>query len=118
MFRKLYGAKYEENLDIFNHLFENIELYHDKGELNLEQALNDFFEKLFIRLFKMLNPSFQFQPDYIKCISDNMNIIEPFGDVAKNLLNNLKRQLGATRTFVQGLFAAAKIINQLNQVII
>lgn len=116
MFRKLYGSRFEENYEIFNELFKTFQAYHEKGEVDLEQALNDFFEKLFVRLFKMLNPNFKFQPDYIKCLTENMKIVEPFGEAPKDLIMNLKRQLGASRTFVQGLFAGASIINQLNQV--
>lgn len=116
MFEKLYGPRYKENYEIFNSLFKSIQLYHEKGELNLQQALDHFFEKLFVRLFKMLNPTFQFHDGYENCISASFNSIEPFGDIPKNLLIDLKRQLGASRTFVQGLFAGANIIRQLNQV--
>lgn len=120
MFEQVYGSYYKENYEIFSELFKNFEIYHEKGELDLEVVLNNFFEKLFIRLFKLLaktlDPNFQFQPDYINCISQNMRSIEPFGDVPKNLLITMKRQLGATRTFTQGLIAGSYVIKQLNMV--
>lgn len=116
MFQRLYGPRYKENYEIFNDLFKGIASYHEKEEQNLENTLDDFFEKLFVRLFKMLNPNFQFQDEFISCISSSMRFVEPFGDVPKNLLITLKKQLGATRTFVQGLYAGANIIKKLNQV--
>ena len=116
MFEKLYGPRYKENYELFGDLFKNLALYQEKGEPELEIVLNDFFEKLFVRLFRMLNPNFQFQTEYIRCISQTMKSFESFGEIPKNLLTNLKRQLGATRAFVQGLAAGAVIIRQLNQV--
>lgn len=116
MFERLYGTRYKENYEIFSELFKSIAAYHEKGELDLEFVLNDFFEKLFVRLFRMLNPNFQFQPEYILCISQTIKGFEGLGETPKNLLTDLKKQLGATRAFVQGLFAGAAIIRQLNQV--
>ena len=116
MFEKLYGLRYKENHELFSDLFKRIALYHEKGELDLELALSEFFEKLFVRLFRMLNPNFQFQLEYVLCISQTIKGFESFGEIHKDLLTKLKQQLGATRTFVQGLFAGAAIIGQLNRV--
>jgi len=116
MFEKLYGLRFKDNYEIFQGLFRNIQLYHEKGNINFQQALDEFFEKLFVRLFKMLNPTFQFQGNYEGCISTSFSSVEPFGDAPKNLLADLKRHFGASRTFVQGLYAGAKVIENLNKI--
>lgn len=42
------------------------------------------------QVYKLLNPSFDISEDYMQCIADNINIIQPFKDFPQKLSNQVK----------------------------
>ena len=60
MFKKTYGILYERNSDVFTDFFKDLEAYYDQGSVDLEQALGEFFAKLYQRMFTVLNSQYTF----------------------------------------------------------
>ena len=60
MFKKTYGILYERNSDVFTDFFKDLEDYYEKGDLDLEVALNHFFTALYQRMFTVFNAQYKF----------------------------------------------------------
>ena len=65
--------------------------------------MEDFFAKLFERMFQLLNPQYRFTDEFWECSSQFLESLKPFGDVPAILKERAKRSFVAARTFVQGL---------------
>jgi len=113
MFKKTYGILYERNSDVFTDFFKDLEAYYDQGSVDLEQALGEFFAKLYQRMFTVLNSQYTFDQSYLQCVSKNMKNLQPFGDVPKKLSLQLRRSFVATRTFAQALAEGKKIMTKI-----
>ena len=50
---------------------------------------------------------------YLQCVSENMQKLQPFGDVPKKLTLQLRRSFVATRTFAQALLEGKKILTRV-----
>lgn len=55
LFQKTYGIIYERNSDVFIDFFRDLEAYYDTGVIDLEDALQRFFSKLYQRMFMVFN---------------------------------------------------------------
>ena len=55
LFQKTYGIIYERNSDVFIDFFKDLESYYDRGEVDLEEALQKFFSQLYQRMFIVFN---------------------------------------------------------------
>ena len=64
----------------------------------------------------MLNSQYTFDPAYMKCVSDNMRVLQPFGDVPRKLASSVKRSLVAARALVRALKTGHEIANILTRV--
>ena len=64
----------------------------------------------------ILNPHFLFTFSYLSCVSQTMKKLQPFGDVPKQLTEQLRRSFVATRTFAQSLIEGKQILNKILKV--
>ena len=53
---------------------------------------------------------------YLSCVSQTMKKLQPFGDVPKQLTEQLRRSFVATRTFAQALLEGKQILNKILKV--
>lgn len=60
MFKKTYGIIYEQNSYVFTDLFEKLETYYVSGQVDLEKAMENFFNTLYQKMFTVLNAQYQF----------------------------------------------------------
>ncbi|KAK6633201.1 hypothetical protein RUM44_003802 [Polyplax serrata] len=113
MFKKTYGIIYEQNAYVFTDFFEELERYYLKGQVDLEEAMENFFNTLYQKMFTVLNSQYQFDDKYLICIGDHMKDLKPFGDVPEKLSVQIKRSFVATRTFAQALNVAKDVLNYM-----
>lgn len=117
MFVKTYGLLYQQNSDIFFDLFQNFHWYFKgTGNVQLPKALKKFFSTLLQRIFILLNAHHEFNDNYLSCVADSVDNIQPFGDVPSKLLLQIRHLLVAARTFVQGLAFGANAIEAISKV--
>jgi len=116
LFHKTYGIIYERNSDVFIDFFRDLEEYYDLGEVDLEEALQKFFSKLYQRMFTVFNAQHSFDYPYLSCVSQTMKKLQPFGDVPKKLTEQLRRSFVATRALAQALMQGKHIINKILKV--
>ena len=110
MFLQTYGLLYERNSFIFTDMFQKLEKYYMNGGVELNQVLDDFFHKLYSKMFQVLNAQYVFDQPYLDCVSKNMEDLKPFGDIPKKLKIEVKRSFVATRTFVQAMNSGAEVL--------
>lgn len=60
MFKRTYGAIYEQNSYVFSDLFVELEMYYTWGQVNLSKVLDEFFNKLYQKMFTVLNSQFSY----------------------------------------------------------
>ncbi|XP_026276975.2 glypican-6 [Frankliniella occidentalis] len=113
MFKRTYGMIYEQHSYVFTDLFDQLERYYAKGGVDLEDALDTFFNTLYQKMFTVLNQQYHFDDKYLACVGDHMKDLKPFGEVPNKLTNQLKRSFVATRTFSQSLSRASEIITKM-----
>ncbi|CAL4073009.1 unnamed protein product [Meganyctiphanes norvegica] len=112
-FVKTYGILYKQNKHVFTDLYDNLEDYYNKGQLDLQEAMNGFFKKLYQILFAVYNSQYQFTPKYLRCITRHMEEVQPFGNVSVKLTSQIKRSFMALRTFVQGLATVRDVVRSV-----
>uniref|UniRef100_A0A1B0CKK2 Uncharacterized protein n=1 Tax=Lutzomyia longipalpis TaxID=7200 RepID=A0A1B0CKK2_LUTLO len=113
MFKRTYGAIYEQNSYVFSDLFTELEGYYARGKVDLSEAMDSFFNTLYQKMFTVLNSQFTFDDKYLGCVSEHMKQLKPFGDVPDKLSVQIKRSFVATRTYAQSLAAAADIVKNM-----
>lgn len=116
LFQKTYGIIYERNSDVFIDFFKDLESYYDHGEVDLEDALKNFFSRLYQRMFTVYNAQHSFDSPYLSCVSQTMKKLQPFGDVPKKLTEQLRRSFVASRTFAQALLEGKQIVNRISRI--
>ncbi|XP_059081335.1 glypican-4-like isoform X2 [Tigriopus californicus] len=116
LFEKTYGAIYLQNSDVFDDFFVNLEKYYKHGDVDLEDALQDFFSRLYQRMFTVFNVQSSFDYVYLSCVSQTMRELQPFGDVPKKLTEQLRRSFVATRTLTQALFKGTDIMKKITKI--
>ncbi|XP_059621273.1 glypican-4 [Phlebotomus argentipes] len=113
MFKRTYGAIYEQNSYVFSDLFTELEGYYARGKVDLSEAMDSFFNTLYQKMFTVLNSQFTFDDKYLGCVSEHMKQLKPFGDVPDKLSVQIKRSFVATRTYAQSLATAADIVKNM-----
>ncbi|XP_032670310.1 glypican-6 isoform X2 [Odontomachus brunneus] len=113
MFKKTYGILYEQNAYVFTDFFQELENYYAKGTVDLDDALDNFFNILYQKMFTVLNSQYTFDNKYLECVSDHMKEMRPFGDVPPKLSVQIKRSFVATRAFSQALTVAANVLKNM-----
>ncbi|KAG7199661.1 hypothetical protein KM043_014254 [Ampulex compressa] len=113
MFKKTYGILYEQNAYVFTDLFKELENYYAKGTVNLDEAMDNFFNTLYQKMFTVINSQYNFDDKYLDCVGDHMKEMRPFGDVPQKLSVQIKRSFVATRAFSQALQVAADVLKNM-----
>lgn len=113
MFLQTYGLLYERNSYIFTEMFQELEKYYVAGGVDLNQVLDFFFHRLYSKMFQVLNAQYTFDATYLKCVSEKMEELKPFGDIPKKLKIEVKRSFVATRTFVQSIMSGVEILDKV-----
>ncbi|KAB7507050.1 Glypican-4, partial [Armadillidium nasatum] len=116
MFEKTYGVMYLQNSYIFTDLFKTFDDYYTRGEKDMRQEMENFFRKLYQKIFTVYNSQYTFSGRYLECVNSHMNELKPFGDDPEKLTTNIKRSFVAFRSFVQGLKTAASVVRNVLQV--
>ncbi|GFX72192.1 glypican-6 [Trichonephila clavipes] len=115
MFLRTYGLLYDKNSFIFKDMFDDLEKYYLTGGVDLTAALDNFFDRLYRKMFQVLNSQYTFNEMYMNCISQKMEELKPFGDVPKKLTVEVKRSFVATRTFVQALAIGRDVVKFIQE---
>ncbi|XP_067944756.1 glypican-6-like isoform X2 [Watersipora subatra] len=116
MFSIAYGLQYSQNKDIFDGLFEEFQSYYKGGSINLEDAMNQFFKDIFVRMFALQSPEYDLSDSYLSCVGNQMENLKPFGDIPKTLTRNVRQAFVAARTFVQALAVGRNVALKVAQV--
>ncbi|MEQ2291220.1 Glypican-6 [Ameca splendens] len=101
------------HLGFFLELLDNSEKSLNRGNVNLEEMLNDFWSRLLERMFQLLNSQYHFTDDYLECVTKYTDELKPFGDVPRKLKAQVTRAFIAARTFVQGLMVGREVANRV-----
>ncbi|XP_076435313.1 glypican-6-like [Babylonia areolata] len=116
MFVKTYGLLYQQNAEIFADLFNDLRAYYKGKDRNLVDVMDTFFSRLLQRMFELLNAQYEFDEDYLQCVTERMSDLKPFGDVPIKLSMQIKRAFIAARTFVQGLAIGRDVILNIMEI--
>lgn len=116
MFKKTYGIIYQQNAYVFTKLYDDLEKYFSTGEVDLQETMDDFFKRLYQRMFTVFNSQYTFNARYLRCATRHMEQLKPFGDVPKKLTTQIKRSFVALRTFVQGLATGRDVVRNVLKV--
>ena len=114
MFLQTYGLLYERNSYIFTDMFRELETYYSNGGIELNDVLDAFFRRLYSKMFQVLNAQYTFDEEYLRCVSEKMEELKPFGDIPKKLKIEVRRSFVATRTFVQSMNGAAEVLTRIS----
>ena len=113
MFKRTYGVIYEQNAYVFSDLFNELERYYVKGDVDLTEALDSFFNRLYQKIFTVFHSHYNFDDNYLGCISENMKELKPFGDVPHKLSSQVKRSFVAIRTYSLAVNVAADVAKSM-----
>lgn len=86
------------------------------GGVDLTDALDNFFQHLYQKMFQVLNGQYAFDEHYLQCVGEYMDELKPFGDIPKKLKIEVKRSFVATRTFVQALSNGKDVLGNVMEV--
>ncbi|XP_067142875.1 glypican-6-like [Centruroides vittatus] len=117
MFLKTYGMLYDTNSFIFKSMFDDLEKYYISGSISLADALENFFQQLYKKMYQVINGQYTFGEGHLNCIADYLDEMKPFGDVPKKLTLEVKRSFTATRTFVQALAIGRDVVKNMLEVL-
>ncbi|XP_063162809.1 glypican-1 [Candoia aspera] len=115
-FPGMYGDLYLQNIKLFKDLYSELRHYYRGPNINLEEALNEFWTRLLERLFKLMNPQYQLPDEYVDCIVKHSEQHKPFGEVPRDLKLKATRAFIAVRSFVQGLGVGNDVVRKVSQV--
>uniref|UniRef100_A0A7M4ES04 Glypican-1 n=1 Tax=Crocodylus porosus TaxID=8502 RepID=A0A7M4ES04_CROPO len=115
-FPSMYGELYTQNMKLFKDLFSELRRYYRGSNINLEEALNEFWTRLLERLFKQLNPQYHITDEYLDCMVKHSEQHKPFGEVPRDLKLKATKAFIAVRSYVQGLSVGSDVIKKVSQV--
>ncbi|XP_039356087.1 glypican-2 [Mauremys reevesii] len=110
MFTQTYGRLYAQNARLFQGLFGELRRHQQGARLSLDEALGEFWARLLERMLPLLNPQYQFPPEYLECVARQGEALRPFGDVPRKLRLQVTRAFVAARVFVQGLATGRDVV--------
>ncbi|KAL6104506.1 gpc1 [Pungitius sinensis] len=114
-FLATYGLMYSQNSEVFSDLYNDLRHYYRGSNVNLEEALNEFWAKLLEKLFQA-NQQFYIGEDYLECVSKQIETLRPFGDTPRVMKTAVTRTFVAARSFVQGLVTSGEVVRKVSQV--
>lgn len=85
-------------------------------QVDLDDAMDNFFNILYQKMFTVLNSQYNFDNKYLECVGEHMKEMRPFGDVPQKLSVQIKRSFVATRAFSQALTIAANVLKNMQTV--
>lgn len=85
-------------------------------QVDLDEAMDNFFNTLYQKMFTVLNSQYNFDNKYLECVGEHMKEMRPFGDVPQKLGVQIKRSFVATRAFSQALTVAANVLKNMQTV--
>nr|XP_060623924.1 glypican-1 [Anolis sagrei ordinatus] len=115
-FPNMYGDLYLQNVKLFKDLYSELRRYYRGSNINLEEALNEFWTRLLERLFKLMNPQYHLPDEYVDCMVKHSEQHKPFGEVPRDLKLKATRAFIAVRSFVQGLGVGNDVVRKVSQV--
>uniref|UniRef100_A0A8C7VDR5 Glypican-1 n=1 Tax=Oncorhynchus mykiss TaxID=8022 RepID=A0A8C7VDR5_ONCMY len=110
------GFLYTQNTRVFSDLYTELRRYYRGSNINIEEALNEFWARLLERLFKGANGQYLIGDDYLECVSKQSETLRPFGDTPRDLKLKVTRTFVAARSFVQGLVISGEVVRKVSQV--
>lgn len=113
MFADTYGMMYEKNTEIFTSMFESLEQYYANGQINLTKSMENFFERLYQKIFQAYNSNKVFPPSYLECATEQLAHLNPFKDVPEKLINEIRHAFVAARTFHQALNSGIDVVKAI-----
>ncbi len=116
LFVRTYGPLYVQHSQVFEDLFENLKGYYYGVDVDLVQVMDDFFVVLMQKMFKLLNPQYNYNDEFWGCMTQYMDDLKPFGEVPAKLTTQVKRAFIAARTFVQGLAIGRDVVIRVSKV--
>lgn len=116
MFTDTYGLLYQRHAKIFTDMFQELETYYVDGSVELNEVFDNFFHLLYSKMFQVLNSQYTFDDNYLKCVSEKMEEMKPFGEHPKKIKQEVKRSFIATRAFVQSMIEASNVLGTLENV--
>lgn len=115
LFNDTYGEIYTGNAGILMKFFDDLIAYY-KGKADLSDIFDTLFTTLMQRIFKLLNPGYDINDEYMQCIEDNLHLIKPFADHPAKLEQQVRRSFAAARTYVQALSYGQRIIESVSNI--
>uniref|UniRef100_A0A8C7LIQ9 Glypican-1 n=1 Tax=Oncorhynchus kisutch TaxID=8019 RepID=A0A8C7LIQ9_ONCKI len=110
------GSLYTQNTRVFSDLYTELRRYYRGSNVNIEEALNEFWARLLERMFKGANGRYLIGDDYLECVSKQSETLRPFGDIPRDLKLKVTRTFVAARSFVQGLVISGEVVRKVSQV--
>lgn len=115
-FPSMYGELYTQNMKVFKDLYSELRRYYRGSNINLEEALNEFWTRLLERLFKLLNPQYHITDEYLDCMVKHAEQHKPFGEVPRDLKVKATRAFIAARSYAQGFLVGSDVVKKVSQV--
>ncbi|XP_053161167.1 glypican-1 isoform X2 [Hemicordylus capensis] len=115
-FPGMYGDLYYQNIKVFKDLYSDLRRYYRGSNINLEETLTEFWNRLQERLFKLMNPQYHLPDEYMDCMMKHSEQLKPFGEVPRDLKLKATRAFIAVRSFVQGLGVGSDVVKKVSQV--
>lgn len=115
-FQSGFGPLFSQITKVFQDLYSDLRRYYRGSNLNLEEALNEFWARLLERLFKALNPQYSIGEEYLECVAKQSETLKPFGETPRELKTKITRTVIAARTFAQGLVISGEAVRKVSQV--
>ncbi|KAF7647390.1 hypothetical protein LDENG_00173060, partial [Lucifuga dentata] len=115
-FSTAWGPMYSQNFQVFSDLYTDLKHYYRGSNVNLEEALNEFWARLLEKLFSQANRQYFIGEDYLECVSKQIETLRPFGDTPRDLKLKVTRTFVAARSFVQGLVVSGEVVRKVSQV--
>lgn len=113
LFIDTYGIVYERNTEIFTEMFANLEQYYATGQIMLTRTMEEFFVRLYQKIFQVFNVSKSFNADYLQCATEQLAHLKPFKEVPDKLMTEIRHVFVAARTFNQALNYGIDIIKHI-----
>ncbi|KFP92164.1 Glypican-1, partial [Apaloderma vittatum] len=115
-FPSMYGELYTQNMKVFKDLYSELRRYYRGSNINLEEALNEFWTRLLERLFKLMNPQYHITDEYLDCMVKHAEQHKPFGEVPRDLKVKATRAFIAARSYAQGFLVGSDVVKKVSQV--
>jgi len=113
MFVDTYGMMYEHNTEIFTSMYESLEQYYATGQIKLTKSMENFFERLYQKIFQVYNSNRAFTPSYLECATEQLAHLKPFKDAPEKLIGEIRHAFVAARTFNQALNSGIDAIKSI-----